>query len=515
MPESRVQKSLLNAQVNLVFYVLTLALSFFSRKIFLQCLGNDFVGFTGTLYNLLGFLNLAELGIGMAIGYVLYKPLYDRDESKINEIISVFGYLYRKIGLIILAAGVVLSCFLPLIFPKTGFDFGIIYFAYFSFLASSLIGYFCNYKQTLLGADQRNYVVTAYFQTSQLIKTAIQIASAWYTGSYYLWVLIELGFGVVYSFILNWKVSRVYPWLRGSVKQGRLLFKEYPDVIRYTKQLFIHRIAVFVQYQTTPFLIYAFVSLPMVAFYGNYTLISEKISLFLNNLLGSTGAGVGHLIAEGSREKIRTVFWELFSLRMLMAGAICFSLYHLMPPFIGLWLGEEYILPNEILILVIVNMFIGITRGATDQFLFGYGLFWDVWAPVVESVVSIAVAIAGGFFWGLPGVLSGSIVSLILIVCIWKPFLLYHWGFREKVRSYWLRAGWQMVILVISFFAVQWLIGAVRWNPAESYGRWLSFACLITGAYVSCSFLLMFLSVPCMRTLSSRFWNILVRKIRQ
>ena len=117
MQESRVKKTLLNARVNLIFYFLTLALSFFSRKIFLDTLGADFVGLTGTLQNLLGFLNLAELGVGSAIGYLLYKPLYDHDQNKINEIISVMGYLYRWIGLIILAAGILLSFFLPLIFP--------------------------------------------------------------------------------------------------------------------------------------------------------------------------------------------------------------------------------------------------------------------------------------------------------------------------------------------------------------------------------------------------------------
>lgn len=108
--ESRVKKSLLNARVNLIFYFLTLILSFFSRKIFLDCLGADFVGLTTTLQNLLGFLNLAELGIGSAIGYVLYKPLFEHDQQKINEIISVFGYLYRWIGLIILGADIRLYC---------------------------------------------------------------------------------------------------------------------------------------------------------------------------------------------------------------------------------------------------------------------------------------------------------------------------------------------------------------------------------------------------------------------
>lgn len=118
--ESRVKKTLLNARVNLVFYFLTLILSFFSRKIFLNSLGADFVGLTGTLQNLLGFLNLAELGISSAIGYVLYKPIFDRDQTKITEIISVMGYLYRWIGLIILGLGIILSFFLPLIFPDSG-----------------------------------------------------------------------------------------------------------------------------------------------------------------------------------------------------------------------------------------------------------------------------------------------------------------------------------------------------------------------------------------------------------
>ncbi|KAA3712111.1 sugar transporter, partial [Bacteroides salyersiae] len=189
--ESRVKKSLLNARVNLIFYFLALALSFFSRKIFLDTLRADFVGLTGTLQNLLSFLNLAELGISTAIGYVLYQPLYEHNKEKINEIISVFGYLYRRIGFIILGIGCLLACFLSLIFPNTEFDFGVIYFAYFSFLSSALIGYFANYKQTLLGADQKNYVVTAYFQTANIVKTITQMVSAYYTGNYYLWVIIE------------------------------------------------------------------------------------------------------------------------------------------------------------------------------------------------------------------------------------------------------------------------------------------------------------------------------------
>ena len=67
----RVHKSLLNAKVNLVFYFLSLFFAFFSRKIFLDCLGAEFIGLTGTLGNILGYLNLAELGVGAAISFHL------------------------------------------------------------------------------------------------------------------------------------------------------------------------------------------------------------------------------------------------------------------------------------------------------------------------------------------------------------------------------------------------------------------------------------------------------------
>ena len=39
--ESRLKKSLLNAKVNLCFYLLGLILSFFSRKVFLNVLGAE------------------------------------------------------------------------------------------------------------------------------------------------------------------------------------------------------------------------------------------------------------------------------------------------------------------------------------------------------------------------------------------------------------------------------------------------------------------------------------------
>lgn len=505
--ESRVKKTLLNARVNLIFYFLTLVLSFFSRKIFLDCLGADFVGLTGTLQNLLGFLNLAELGIGSAIGYVLYKPLFDKDKGKINEIISVMGYLYRWIGLIILGGGIILSFFLPLIFPDsdTGFHLSLIYFAYYAFLTSSLIGYFINYRQNLLGADQRNYVVTGYFQTMNILKTIIQMALAYYTRSYYLWVAIELSFGIIYSFILNWKINQTYPWLKSEISHGRRLFKKYPEVIKYTKQLFVHKIGSFVQFQTTPLMIYAFVNLNVVALYGNYTLVIDKLTTLFAQIIGSTQASVGNLIAEGNQAKALSIFWELFTIQIFIATFCVFEAFILINPFIALWIGKEYILPTVVIVLILMRCFISQTRGATDQFLFGFGLFYDTWAPITESIIYIIVGIIGGYLWGLPGILLGGLISLGIIVWGWKPIFLFRKGFKLPIYKYWLNLlmyySVTAVAIIISF---KFCTRVVSINPYSSVTKWLLYALISSISLITVYGTLMYMFTSSMRRLVNR-----------
>lgn len=500
--ESRIKKTLLNARVNLIFYFLTLALSFFSRKIFLNCLGTDFVGLTGTLQNLLGFLNLAELGVGTSIGYVLYKPLYEQDRIKINEIVSVMGYLYRWIGLVILFAGLVVSFFLPAIYPDrtTGFDQSLIYFAYFSFLVSSLIGYFINYRQNLLGVDQRNYVVTAYYQTVVIVKTLVQMVLAYWTRNYYLWVVIELVFGIIYSIILNWKINSTYPWLKTEIKLGKKLFKKYPEVIKYTKQIFLHKISGFAQFQTTPILIYALVSLKTVALYGNYTMIFDKVNNLTNNLFGSVSASVGHLIAENNREKIIEIFWELLSLRFAVMAIISFGLLNFTNDFIRLWLGQEYILPNIVLYLLVLNQFLSLSRNINDPFLWGAGMFYDTWAPICEAVIYIVVALIGGSLWGLPGVILGNTISLLIIIVMWKPFFLFRKGFHLPLRIYivgWGKVTVYYVIAIISTYIL--LEDYIRYTP----GSWFE----LIGYVLICTLIFAALFISIFFAFSSNFRN--------
>ena len=489
----RVRKSIINAEVNLIFYFITLVLAFFSRRIFLNCLGAEFIGLTGTLGNILGYLNLAELGITACIGYFLFKPLQTNNRKEIQDILSLLGYLYNRIGYIILAGGIIISLFFPLIFAKAELELGIIYFAYYSFLGSSLIGYFINYRQILLTADQKKYLVAIYFQSVNIIKIILQIILAYTYQNLYIWVGVEFIFGIIGCIILNWKINREYPWLNVDKKKGNILLKKYPEIITKTKQVFIHRIKDFFLVKSDELFIFLFVSLKIVAYYGNYMIITSKLISLFSAITGSVGASIGNLVAEGDKKKMIKVFWEYTTIQHTIANAICFSLYAFIEPFIFHWLGAEYIMDHRILILLIIFLYISNSRGSVDAFNYAHGLYADVWSAWAELIINISITIICGLKWGVLGILLGKITSLMAIVVIWKPYYLFSAGFKKSVSIYWRGVLRNYIISGFAFSTSLYLLHFVPINPYYSIWNWAMYAAI--GMFI-------FLSIDLSATLS-------------
>jgi O-antigen/teichoic acid export membrane protein len=472
----RVHKSVLNAEVNLIFYFLSLFFAFFSRKIFLDNLGAEFIGLTGTLTNILGYLNLTELGISASVGYFLFKPLQSNNRQETQDILSLLGYLYNWIGAIIFAGAFVISLFFPLIFAHANLGLGIIYFAFYSFLGSSLIGYFINYRQILLSADQKNYLVAIYYQSANLVKIALQIFLAYYYKNLYIWVAVEFLFGIIGCIILNWKINKEYPWLKVNKKDGQALLKKYPEIITKTKQVFIHKIKDFVLVRSDELFIFLFVSLKMVAYYGNYMIIISKLISLFSAVTGSVGASIGNLVAEGDKKRMLSVFWEFTTIQHTIAAILSFSLYNFLEPFVSHWLGSEYIMDHKILILLIIFIYITNSRNAVDSFNYAHGLYADVWSAWAELIINVSITIICGLKWGIIGILLGKIVSLLAIVVLWKPYYLFTSGFKESVSIYWKGVLRNYTISFFAFFSATYILKQIPINPYHTIWSWIGFA---------------------------------------
>ena len=489
----RVSKSIKNAEVNLIFYFLTLFLSFFSRKIFLECLGPEFIGLSGTLSNILGYLNLAELGIASCISFHLYKPLQENDHEKLQELLSIYGYLYQCVGLIIFIVGLILSLFFPWIFGNTTLPLSIVYFAFYSVLGSSLIGYFINYRQILLSADQKNYIVAIYTRSASLIKTILQIYLAYNYKNLYLWVFIEFLFSLLACIILNWKINKEYPWLQTNKQEGRSLLKNYPGILINTKQIFIHKIKDVVLMRSDELFVFMFVSLKMVAYYGNYTLVISRIGQVFSAMLDSINAGIGNLIAEGNKEKIMQVFWEMLTIRHFVAGFLCFSSYHFVEPLISVWLGEQYILNRTITALLSIYIYISSSRGIVDMYNHAHGLYADTWSAWTELVINITVTVIAGYLWGIIGILLGKIISTGIIIVLWKPYYLFHSGLQLKYSNYWEGSTRNYLVSVVSFIVTHSIIKYYLTIHVSSFGSLICYCILSSIIYLLINLSLIFL----------------------
>ena len=108
----RSENSLKNAKINLIFNSVVTFLGFVSRTIFVEYLGGTILGFNTLIVGIIGILNVAELGIGVAVNYELYKPLVDKDYKKINEIMVIFKRLYSYIGTGVFVLGLIFMPFL-------------------------------------------------------------------------------------------------------------------------------------------------------------------------------------------------------------------------------------------------------------------------------------------------------------------------------------------------------------------------------------------------------------------
>lgn len=490
--ESRTAKSIKNSSVALAMYFVNFVLQFFSRKIFLDYLGTEVLGLNTTATNLLQFLNLAELGIGVAVGFSLYKPFYDHDTQAINEIVALQRLLYRRIAYVVIVGAAVLMSFFPWIFVKMSLP---LWYAYASFgvlLFSALLSYFVNYKQILLSADQKEYKIRYSYGMAMLVKVLVQIFAIRYLEDKYVWWLIlEIVFAVVASYVLNYTVNRTFPFISSSKLSLKELNEKYPTIQTKIKQVFVHKISSFVLTQTSPLIIYAFLSLTVVTLYGNYMLITLGLTSLIGALMDGQTASVGNLIAEGNDEKIMSVFDELFSIRFFVAVVMCYGMVTFAQPFITLWIGEDYLLPTSTVIIITSILYINLSRKAVETYINAYGFYSDIYAPVIEATLNISLSILLGYFFGLNGILLGVLISLVIVILGWKPIFLFcvnlKYGYARYVRNYLKHLLLTAVVTIVSY-RLQYVLqvdSIESWSQLLLYGgvNIIGFAILLLLAF--------------------------------
>ena len=163
---------------------------------------------------------------------------------------------------------------------------------------------------------------------------------------------------------------------------------------------------------------------------------------------------------------------------------IIFSIYHLLEPFISLWLGPEFIIDHMILVLLTIYTYISYSRFVVDTYNHAYGLYNDTWSAWAELVINLSITLIAGYFWGIIGLLLGKIISTGLIVILWKPYFLFSSGLKERYSVYWSGAARNFGVSIVSFTIAHYLTNAIQINAYSSYLLWSTYSIYILTVYL-------------------------------
>ena len=432
---SRTDNSLKNIKFALAFQAATTFMGFFSRKVFVQVLTEEYLGLNGTFSNVLSMLSLAELGVGTAITYSLYKPLADADQEKVAAIMALYRRVYWAIGVVVAALGSALMPFLPLLIRDMP-DIPHIHLIYLLFVLNSALSYFYAYKQSLIIADQRQYIVTACQNGTNMLLTVLQMIFLWLTRNYFVYLGLQIGMTLLKNIILSRQADRLYPYLKTTPPKS-LDDGTKREIIRNVKALFTHNLGGVVVFSTDNLLIVHFVGMAAVGLYSNYLLVVTSLTSVYTQLTRAVTASVGNLGASEEPEVALSVFWKLNFFFSWLYGFSAVCLAVLLTPFVTLWLGESYQISQGVVWLIALNFYVRGMRQAVLTFRSAYGLYWfDRHKPIAEGAVNLIASIILAIRFGTAGVLAGTVIST-MTVCFWvEPMLLFKHAFHTSAKRF-------------------------------------------------------------------------------
>ena len=472
--ESRTSKSLTNAKVSLFFMILTFIVNFISRKYSLDYLGPEIVGMRSTIGTILSLLSLSDLGIGSSVGLSLFKPLQEKNYTEVNEIISLQGWLYKRVFAGLTVMMLVVMGLVPMLFEGMKAPMIYVYLTLAVYYIGSMGSFTLNYKSIIISVDQKGYLTSRFTSTLGLVKIIVQLFIIRYVSyePYLFWLLADFICVIIGIYIVNRITEKYYPWVAPNTSRGKEYFKKYPKVFKLVGQVFIYNLAGIITSSMNPFVISQVVGLVSVAFYDNYKNLITNIRSVIYSLFSNMIGGIASLVAEGNETKSYTFFWDMVSLKFLVAGVAAFGFLNFSSPMVSLWLGGQYVLPLATIIVMVAIAYIDLSRWSVDAYINGYKLFQDSWSPIAQSIIYLTIAIICGQKYGFIGVLIGDLVGTIAIVVLWKPYNLYHNGFKRSVMDYWRGilkfpiVGWSLILLST------WAVGRLQLNM----GSWLMLA---------------------------------------
>lgn len=437
--ESRFDFAKKNAKFGLLSTLMTVTLGFVSRTIFISSLGSAYLGVNALMVNVLGVLSFAELGIGAAMSYSLYKPIAEGDVELVRALTQFYKNVYRVIALIVTLIGLALLPFIPSLASESE-GLGDLRVYYVIFLASNVLSYFAVYKTGLATAEQRAYIVTNIKTVATLSLHTLQILALLIWHNYLAFLIVMLAARVAEQLFLHVYLSRRY---RAYLSTPRIPLQPHDlaPIKKNVRALIWHKIGDVAVNQTDSIIIAAFINITTLGLIANYNLIINTAALFLSVAMSAAIGSFGNAIATSTPAAVYQNYKTYRFAAFWLYGLATIGMFALLTPLIRLWIGPDMIVPREVVILILVNFYMFGHRVTITTVKSAAGIWAaDRYLPLIQALVNLIASIALVLTVGLAGVFIGTVIQG-LIATIARPIIVYPRVFQTSPWEYFHDSG--------------------------------------------------------------------------
>lgn len=437
----------MNVTVSVGFKILTTIMVIVVKRFLINTCGNDVNGLNALYLSIIGFLSVAELGVGSAITFCMYKPIVEGDNNTVSALYHLFRRIYLVIGGVILAGGLAITPFLSY-FAKDYNKLDVnLYLTFILVLISVLVTYLYSCKSSLINAYKNNYITTAISSSGVMLQYVLQIVVLVITKSFVLylvcriisaaaqWVATEVVARKKYSQILSNKQK-----IQGPMKN---------ELVKNIKAMFMHKVGYTLVNTVDSMVISIFVGVVALGEYSNYTTILTSLTEVLKLVFTSLTSVIGHLYVEENKETTQK-YSEKFHLLNFVLGCVFFlGYYAIIDNLIGILFSADLVVSKSISFVITLNGFVQFMRQSTLVFREATGTFYnDRWKPLFEGALNIVLSVAFVYWIGVAGVIVATIITNLVICHVVEPFVLYKHAFVRSPKQYYFK-NYGMILLFI------------------------------------------------------------------
>ncbi len=418
--------------------VIIFILGIFKIKIFIDLLGADALGLYQLYAQIVAYLVLLEGGVGSALLYRLYKPLSGKDSKKVSSLMSASRTIFNVIGILIVLVGIIISYNLDLFITNVDFKYHYMQLVFIIYLIGQAVFYLTIPQRIMFEADQKRYVPNIIFQTSNIIKSIVEIIIV-LTGNGLLTIVSSLVvFSILSNIVLNYFYKKEYSKL---VKiESKSKDKKDFSMLKDVKHLFVNTLGNLLTNNIDVIIISTVIGLPAVVIYTTYNYFVEGIKTFIDKITGSTMASVGNLMVT-DKEKSYEIFKEFNHFVFYIGTVLSLSVLVCINQFISIWYEGKIEVTNALSILFTIILFYQIIRLPLKVYVFGAGKFKLIKNfVIVEIIINLGLSIILVQEMGIAGVLLATIISLIIADFAVKPRVITNKILNQKTKNYYILA---------------------------------------------------------------------------